>query len=178
MGQQLPANKNLLLWQVWCLTEEAPDLQVTHFSNQKSVKLSVFTLMWSEEQHGIFFFYFFLNIIAANSNDVWNENSLSSLQRRFCCVQCKEAEMHNFRLGETARKTYHTQQDLKDFQTGTPGAWSFLSFLTVFNAQAPRLTSLCSQLAGACTKKFCFMQNTQSWKESPEDLYRYLEGKH
>lgn len=125
-----------------------------------------------------FLFLFFLNIIAANSNDVWNENSLSSLQRRFCCVQGMEAEMHNFRLGETARKTYHTQQDLKDFQTGTPGAWSFLSFLTVFNAQAPRLTSLCSQLAGACTKKFCFMQNTQSWKESPEDLYRYLEGKH
>lgn len=123
--------------------------------------------------------FFFFYIIATNSNDVWNKIPCPvHREERLCCLQCMETEMHNFRLGETARKTYHTQQDLKDFQTSTPGDWSFLSFLTVFNAEAPRLTSPCSQLAGACTKKFCFIQNTQSWKESPEDLYRYLEGKH
>lgn len=42
-------------------------------------------------------------------------------KERLCCVQCVETEMHNFRLREAARKTYHTQQDLKDFQTSTPG---------------------------------------------------------
>jgi len=87
-------------------------------------------------------------------------------EERLRCIQCVEAEMHNPRLRETARKVYHTQQALIDFQTSTPGNWStfwsFLSFLTAFNAQGLRLTSLCSQLAGACTKKFCLIQNTLS----------------
>lgn len=37
-GQQLPKINNLLFWQVWSLIEEAPDLQVIHFSNQKRIK--------------------------------------------------------------------------------------------------------------------------------------------
>lgn len=43
------------------------------------------------------------------------------VHREDCCVQRVEAEMQNFKLRETARKVYHTQQALKDFQSSTPG---------------------------------------------------------
>lgn len=127
------------------------------FSNQKSLKTLIIcvTVVWG----AVCDFSIFL-ITATNSSDVCNETSLSASQRR----KTLEAEMHNLKLRETARKVYHAQQALQSFQTSTPGNWStfwrFSSSLTVFNAQPLRLASLCSQLAGACTKKFCFIQNT------------------
>jgi len=36
-----------------------------------------------------------------------------------CCTE--SIEMHNFQLREIARKVYHAQQALKDYQTSTAG---------------------------------------------------------
>lgn len=49
--------------------------------------------------------------------------------------------MHNFKLRETARKVYHTQQALKDFQTSTPGklkyVLKFFKFSLLFSMHNP-----------------------------------------
>lgn len=40
-------------------------------------------------------------------------------EENHCCTEC--VEMHSFKLREIARKVYHAQQSLKDYQTSTPG---------------------------------------------------------
>lgn len=145
---------------VCCSTEEAPDLPVIHISTQKNMKSVIICI---NENWGTACDFW---IIATNHEWCMRIKIPCPIHReeRHCCIQHVEAEMHNCKLREMASKVYHAQQALKDYQTSTPGnssmLWSCLSFLTVFNAQSLRLNSLCSQLAGACTKKFCFIWNT------------------